>query len=136
MTAMVIDLIRRMIAAENPLAIQYRLADRVAEWESGIDTISRGAPALVFTHAPKEYGLAQTDCASALSYFDLAAPTLGLGACWAGFFMIAVSQYEPLQQALGLPAGHAAFGAMMVGYPKYKYRLLPPRNEPRIVWKQ
>jgi nitroreductase len=136
LTGLVIDLIRQMVAAKNPFAVQYRLANRVTEWESGIDTISRGAPVLVFTHAPKEYGLAQVDCASALSYFDLAAPTLGLGTCWAGFFMIAVSQYQPLQQALGIPAGHAVFGAMMVGYPKYKYHLLPPRNEAQITWKQ
>lgn len=136
LTGLVIDLIRLMVAAKNPFAIQYRLADRVAAWENGIDFISRGAPGLVFTHAPKEYGLAQVDCASALTYFDLAAPTLGLGACWAGFFMIAASQYPPLQQALGLPEGNAPFGAMMVGYPKYKYHRLPPRNEARIAWKQ
>lgn len=136
MAGMVIDLFRRMIEAKNPIAEKYRLANSVTAWESGADTISRGAPALVFAHAPKDYGLAQVDCTSALSYFDLAAPTFGLGTCWAGFVMIAAAQWPPLQQALGLPEGHAAFGAMMVGYPKYEYLRLPPRKEARITWKQ
>lgn len=135
LTGMVIEFMRRMITHQHPFATKYRLDNHLTAWENGIDTISRGAPGLVFTHAPKEYGLAQVDCASALSYFDLAAPSLGLGTCWAGFFMIAVSQYPPLQQALGIPEGHAAYGAMMVGYPKYKYHQLPPRNEPKIAWK-
>jgi nitroreductase/NAD-dependent dihydropyrimidine dehydrogenase PreA subunit len=136
MTGMVIDLIRRMVVAKNPFAEKYRLADAVTAWESGVDTISRGAPALVFVHAPKDYGLAQIDCTSALSYFDLAAPTFGLGTCWAGFVMVALAQWPPLQRALALPEGHAAFGAMMLGYPKYKYLRLPPRNEARIVWRE
>ncbi len=136
MAGLVIDLFRRMIEAKNPIAEKYRFANSVRAWESGIDTITRGAPALVFAHAPKDYGLAQVDCTCALSYFDLAAPTFGLGTCWAGFVMIAAVQWPPLQQALGIPEGHAAFGAMMVGYPKYKYHLLPPRNEARIIWRQ
>ncbi len=135
MTGMVIDLMREMIAADHPLAVQYRLADRVKMWENGTDLISRGAPGLVFAHAPKAYGLAGADCSIALSYFDLAAPTLGLGACWAGFFMLAVSQYPPLQKALALPEGNAVFGVMMVGYPKYRYQRLVPRNEPKIDWR-
>jgi nitroreductase/NAD-dependent dihydropyrimidine dehydrogenase PreA subunit len=136
MTGMVIDLIRQMVEAKNPFAEKYRLANAVTAWESGVDTISRGAPALVFAHAPKDYGLAQVDCTSALSYFDLAAPTFGLGTCWAGFFMVALAQWPPLQRALALPEGHAAFGAMMLGYPKYKYLRLPPRNEARIAWRE
>lgn len=136
MAGMVIDLFRHMIEAKNPFAEKYRLANLVTAWESGGDIISRGAPALVFTHAPKEYGLAQVDCANALSYFDLAAPTFGLGACWAGFFMIAASYWPPLLRTLALPEGNAVFGAMMVGYPKYKYHRLPPRKEAQLVWKQ
>jgi hypothetical protein len=26
------------------------------------------------------------------------------------------------------------YGAMMVGYPKFKYPRMPARNEPRISW--
>lgn len=136
LTGMVIDMIRKMVESKNPFAEKYRLGNAVAAWESGIDTITRGAPALIFVHAPKDYGLAQVDCTSALSYFDLAAPTFGLGTCWAGFVMVGLAQWPPLQQELALPEGHAVFGAMMLGYPKYKYLRLPPRNEARITWRE
>lgn len=135
LTGMVIDLIRWMVKNDHPMATRYNLAGFVTAWEQGVDIISRGAPALVMTHAPKEYGLAQVDCTSALTYFDLAAPTMGLGTCWAGFFMIALSQYQPLQDALALPEGHGVFGAMMAGYPKFNYQRLVPRKAPHITWK-
>lgn len=135
LTSMVVDLIRGMIAAEHPMSERYNLAGFVTAWEQGVDLISRGAPALVMTHAPKEYAMAPIDCTSALTYYDLAAPTLGLGACWAGFFMIALTQYQPLIDALELPEGHAVFGAMMTGYPKFRYQRLVPRKVANITWK-
>jgi nitroreductase len=65
---------------------------------------------------------------------DLAAPSFALGTCWAGFLMMAASHWPPLQNALSLPEGYACFGAMMIGYPKYKYQRLPLRKEPDIMW--
>jgi nitroreductase len=37
--------------------------------------------------------------------------------------------------ALGLPAEHRAFGAVMVGYPQLRYQRLPLRNIPRVSWR-
>ena len=135
LTGMVIDLIRHMIKEKHPMAEAYRLPSFVKAWELGTDRISRGAPALVITHAPKGYAMAPVDCAAALTFLDLAAPSFGLGTCWAGFFMLAISQWPPLQQALALPEGNACFGVMMVGYPKYKYYRLPLRKEADITWR-
>jgi len=87
------------------------------------------------THAPKKEQSAPSACTLALSYFELAAPSLGLGACWAGFFYAASNVWPPMQQALALPEGHASFGAMMVGYPEYAYHRLPLRSEPLITWR-
>jgi len=136
MAGMVVDMCRYLVKEKNPFAEKYRLDKTVTAWESGIDGITRGAPALVIAYAPKDYGLAQVDCTSAVAYLDLVAPTLGLGSCWAGFVMIAAAQWPPFQQALALPEGHASYGIMMVGYPKYKYHRLPPRNEAAITWKE
>ncbi len=132
---MVIDFMRAMVESKQPISASYRLDKLVDAWDAGIDIISRGAPALVFAYAPTSYGLAQVDCTSALSYLDLAAPSLGLGSCWAGFVMMATGNWPPLHAELALPEGYASFGAMMVGYPKYKYHRLPTRKEPEIVWR-
>ncbi len=135
MAGLVVDLIRHLIAENHPMTERYRLPRFITAWEAGTDLISRGAPGLVIAHAPKDYTLAQTDSSIALTFLDLAAPSFGLGSCWAGFFMMAASHWPPLQQALALPEGHACFGAMMLGYPKYKYHRLPLRKKADITWR-
>ncbi len=135
LTELVVDMIRGMVKAKHPMAEQYHLADAISAWESGHDTITRGAPALVVASAPQEYSLAQTDCTSALAYLDLAAPTLGLGCCWAGFVMGAANMFQPFQEALALPDGHICGGIMMLGYPKFSFNRLVPRNEAQITFR-
>jgi len=135
MAGLVVDLIRHMVAEKHPMAESYRLSGMVKAWEAGIDLIGRDAPGLVITHAPKDYMVAQVDCTIALTFLDLAAPSFGLGTCWAGFFMIAASHWPPLRQAFALPEGNACFGAMMIGYPKYKYHRLPLRKGADITWR-
>ena len=134
MSGLVVDLIRHMNAEKHPMAERYRKFDIVKAWEAGTDIVTRGAPGLVIAHAPKDYINAKTDCAIALTFLDLAAPSFGLGSCWAGIFTMAASQWPPLERALALPEGHACFGAMMIGYPKYKYHRLPLRKEADITW--
>jgi nitroreductase len=132
---MIIDMLRYLIMQGHPLAKAYRLERSVAAWEAGKDPVLRGAPALVVAHAPTSYPLAQVDSTAALTFLDLAAPTLGLGACWAGFFMMAAAQVPALQQALALPEGHACFGALMIGYPQYAYNRLPTRKTAVVSWR-
>jgi hypothetical protein len=47
---------------------------------------------------------------------------------------MAVNAYPPLFEALKLPAKHKAFGAVMVGYPKFRYHRLAPRKPPKATW--
>jgi nitroreductase/NAD-dependent dihydropyrimidine dehydrogenase PreA subunit len=135
MGAMIIDMLRYLIKEGHPLAKAYRLERSVVAWEAGKDPVLRGAPALVIAHAPTSYPLAQVDSTAALTFLDLAAPTLGLGACWAGFFMMAATQVPALQQALALPEGHACCGALMIGYPQYAYHRLPTRKAAVVSWR-
>lgn len=133
-SAQLIDVMRIAIAQNNPLAERMRLPAQVKMWDSGWDRVTRGAPALVLTHAPKNYSLATVDCSIALSYLDLAAPSFGLGSCWAGYVMILLQQFPELLQRLDLPEDHAVFGAMMVGYPKFGYYRLPTRHPAHLTW--
>ena len=41
----------------------------------------------------------------------------------------------PEVDAYCLQCGHKAYGAIMVGYPKFKYRRIPLRNPPRVTCK-
>lgn len=106
----------------------------VARWDKGRDPVLRDAPVLAAVHAPEQGYRPEVDCSIALASLELAAPAHGLGACWAGFFMNASGAYAPLRERLPLPEGHKIFGALMLGYPKYRYRYIPTRKPARITW--
>jgi nitroreductase/NAD-dependent dihydropyrimidine dehydrogenase PreA subunit len=124
-----------LIQEGSPLAATLHMDRVVAAWESGTDRICRGAPHVLVAHAPKDERTAPAACTIALTYLELATPAFGLGACWAGYFNAAANFWPPMAAALNLPRGHASFGAMMIGQPKFKYARLPLRNEPKTIWR-
>jgi nitroreductase/NAD-dependent dihydropyrimidine dehydrogenase PreA subunit len=130
-----IDWMRHAIQAQPELAKTLLLEHFVGHWENGMDYVSRSAPHLVLAHAHKDNMMAASACTIALAYLDLAARANGLGACWAGYVDAAARYYPPLQKELGLPADHASYGAMLVGYPKFKYYRIPVRGDAKITWK-
>jgi len=104
-------------------------------WKIGNDSVCRDAPHLLFAHIPANNPGAATDAIIALSHFDIAAPSFGIGTCWAGYLSMAVSSYKPLKEELDLPKGRKCAYAMMFGYPKYRSFGLPRRNPPEVLWR-
>ena len=135
LAGLVIDWMRFMLEEQSSFAKALHMDHVVASWEAGMDRVCRGAPHVIMAHAPKDERTAPAACTIALTYLELAAPSFGLGACWAGYFNAAATLWPAMQQALGLPQGHSSFGAMMVGHTKYKYLRLPLRNEAQITWR-
>jgi nitroreductase/NAD-dependent dihydropyrimidine dehydrogenase PreA subunit len=134
MAGLVVDWMRDFSKREPRLARTMHLGLLTAAWEAGMDVICWEAPHVILTHAPENDPAAARDCTIALTYLDLAAPSFGLGTCWAGYFMRAAAQWPPMQEALAFPAGHITTGAMMLGRSKYRYARLPPRKDPDISW--
>jgi len=135
LSGLVVDWMHTAIREVPGLADRLPLDRMVAARERGVDPILRGAPHVILAHAPRDLPSAQQDGLIALTYLELAAYSLGLGACWAGFLYFAVSSYRPIREALQFPARHHCLGAMMIGYPKHKLRRIPLRNEPKIIWR-
>jgi nitroreductase/NAD-dependent dihydropyrimidine dehydrogenase PreA subunit len=134
LAGIVIDWFRYLVEIESPFSKEFNLMRFVDEWEQGNDTVMRGAPALVINYIDKAYTGAETDCAIALTYFELAAATKGIGSCWGGIIKQGVEMWPPLRQALGIPENHLCLG-MMIGYPKFKYHRVPERNSLKISWR-
>jgi nitroreductase len=100
-----------------------------AAYDKGQDRILRGAPYLAIAHTGSEYGSARLDCAIAATTLELLAHTEGIGTCWAGFFLIAMADHaNPLYGLLGIPSDHQVGAALMMGYPKLRYRRVPQRK--------
>jgi len=135
LSALVAEWMRLMLEKSPDFALSLHLDKTLARWEGGEDVILRGAPSVVVAHAEKNNRMAPVSCTIGLTYLELAATGLGLGCCWAGYFNAAASTFAKMQQVLALPEGHQAFGAMMVGYPKFQYKRLPERRPPEVSWR-
>jgi len=135
LAGLVVDWMRNVIKEDPELAKGLGMKRFVADWEAGEDRICRGAPHLIIAHANGAIAAAQSSCTIALTYLELAAFSKGLGACWAGFFHRAATLYPPITQALNLPEGHQVFGAMLVGYPRYRYYCIPQRKKAAVTWR-
>ena len=129
-----VDWMREVLASSPESAPPY-MPMVVAAWDMGFDAVLRDAPALVVASAPREANNGMVEVALALCYFELAAPRLGLGTCWAGLLQGALLTSAPLRRMVGIPEGHPHHYPMMVGITKSKYYRLPERKAPRITWK-
>ncbi|BHH83473.1 nitroreductase family protein [Desulforhopalus sp. 52FAK] len=107
----------------------------VEAFNGGKDMIHRDAPCLLIAHASKLSPRPTEDCSIAMATVEIAAPAFGLGSCWAGFFMAAAKVHQPILEYLNLPEDHEVYAALILGYPKYKYSYIPPRNEAKIDWR-
>ena len=123
-----------MMKANPGMAAMFKGA--VEALDMGQDIFLRDAPAIVLAYAEKNGPMSATDCAIALGYFDLAAKTAGLGCCWAGFFYMSAGTYPDMIKAIALPEGFTPYGALMVGYPRYKYHRAPARKPADIIYRK
>jgi len=135
LSGIVVDWMRWMLGNMADVALSMHMDRTVVRYENGYDVVLRDAPAVIVAHARKENRVAPTAFNIALTYLELASTTMGMGACWAGYFNAAATTFPPMKEALALPMDHQAFGSMMVGYPKYRYQRMPSRNEPKITWR-
>lgn len=113
---------------ENP--IHFSFPRHVQAYRNdGMDTVLRNAPHLILATSSKDFKNGIKNTISAFSYLELFATSLGLGSCWAGLFeMCAFSNYYPLMKLFNIPEDKVITGAVMVGYPKYKYKKIVDRN--------
>jgi nitroreductase/NAD-dependent dihydropyrimidine dehydrogenase PreA subunit len=133
-----IEWLQWMIKTMPKVAAESNMEEKLERQKQKHDAFLRGAPALIITHASKAGSvslLGPIDSANALSFLDLAAYSLGLGTCWAGYIYFMANTFPPLREALALPEDHSAYGAILLGYNKFKYHRIPARKVPGIIWR-
>jgi len=130
-----VDWMRSLIKENAPIAEALHMGNIVKAWEDGSDPIFRGAPHVIMVYSLKDDMTAPAACTIALTYLELAAVSRGLGACCAGYAQMAVNASRDAQKLVGISSRAACHGAMMIGYPKFKYPRIPLRNEPHVLWR-
>lgn len=111
-------------------AARYKAVGRAYSRER--DPILRGTPNLVIAYADADTGWSRIDCVVALTYSELYAHALGIGACWAGYFTAAAQEFQPLREFLGLGEDAVVGGGQMLGWAGARYRRLPWRKNAPI----
>jgi nitroreductase/NAD-dependent dihydropyrimidine dehydrogenase PreA subunit len=126
---------RESVALETPYVSLMRIPEVLAGWESGRDVICRNAPHLIIAHGPEQQPSASHPAAIAITYLELAAASLGVGTCWAGFVFFGAAVSPKLHESLGLPNGQRCAGAVLVGWPALRHLRIPARRTPTISWR-
>lgn len=103
--------------------------------EEGTDTVLRNVPQIILATTAKGIPRGRENTIFSLAYLELYAPSLGLGSCWAGLLeMCLFDKYQPLLNLFNIPEDKEITGALMVGYPLYRYQRLVDRNPLEINW--
>jgi nitroreductase/ferredoxin len=132
---LVMDWLRQVVKNPQVVAASPYLPKIIAAWDAGSDSVLRSAPALVIAMAPPEAVMTgMVDLTLALSYLDLFAPAMGLGACWAGLLQGALVNLPAIKKAMGIPEDYPHHYPLMLGYPDVKFYRLPERKTPKITF--
>ena len=131
----VISWMRQLVDAKAEIAQMLHFNKMVGTWEQGEDRICRSAPHVLIAAGMKEDITAGQSCTIALAHLELAAHAAGLGACWAGYVHMALLQSDALRKQIGLSHRLNPHGAMLFGYPRFKYQRIPLRNKAAVVWR-
>lgn len=91
------------------------------------------APAVILYHAPaSKYGMADADAYIWATYTSIFANTLGLGSCFNGFITSAMKRNKKMRKEFNIPAAHVVHAALLVGFPKVKYKNESGRDKPVV----
>jgi nitroreductase/NAD-dependent dihydropyrimidine dehydrogenase PreA subunit len=132
--SLTIEWMRSAITSNSPAAQAFGFQRYVDQFEAGIDIICRDAHHLVFCYSIANYPVGQNDAIIATTQLELLLPAYGLGACWAGYAMMATKAMPEIRQLIGINDRYSVHTALLLGYPKHQYHRLPFRNKVDIKW--
>jgi nitroreductase/NAD-dependent dihydropyrimidine dehydrogenase PreA subunit len=97
--------------------------------------VFRNAPVVIIAHGLRKNTLCHANCAIAIRSMELLATSYGLGSCWVGFLIAsAMKSPKKINGMLGLPQSREIYGALMIGYPKHRYRYQILRKKREVIW--
>ncbi len=96
--------------------------------------ICHHAPAVILFHGEvSRTGMAEADANIWATYTSVYANAMGLGTCFNGFIVKAMGKKSKLNPHFKVPAKHQVYAALLLGYPKVKYRNEVSRQSPIVV---
>ena len=107
----------------------------IKKWDAGIDVVLRGASSLLIAYTDPDAMWGDIDATIAIETLDLAATTMNLGACWAGYFIVGSRNNPQINERLGLPGDRTIRAALMLGeVADESYSRVPFRPKAPVRW--
>ena len=103
--------------------------------KEGEDRLFYHAPVVILAHAESWDSSSSFNCSTALYQCSLMAQSLGLGCCFNGILVNAVNHNHKTKGWLDIPADHACYAAMTLGYPDVRYQRPVHRDPPKATWR-
>lgn len=125
------DLLARLNREAKEQAKQHEQLRQLANNEGF--NIFHGAPTVILVSGEETAIAIESDCAAATENMLLAAESLGLGACWVNFVLLAFSgrQGQELLRELNLPADYRPYASVALGY--RKAAVTEPPRKPDLI---
>jgi nitroreductase/NAD-dependent dihydropyrimidine dehydrogenase PreA subunit len=96
--------------------------------EGRSNEIIRNCPALMLFHSPVFEPVAAENCLLAAFHAILMAETLGIGTCINDLVPPACQRMPQIRDLLNLPEDREVYACITMGYPKYQFKRIPPRQ--------
>lgn len=106
----------------------------IVRQEANESQICYNAPAVILFHGEvSKTGMLEADANIWAANTSVYANTLGLATCFNGFITKAMGKKSKLNARFNVPSNHKVYAALLVGYPKVKYRNEASRQSPVVV---
>ncbi len=135
LTKLVIEWFRGFLenAPETPYTPVFK--GLVAAYDAGHNVITWGAPHLVSVATDEQAISGDADGIIAMSWFEIALNSFGLGCVWLGLVKMAAMQSPEVAALLKLPEGTKLQYTMIFGEPKLKVHKIPKRRPAKVYWR-
>jgi nitroreductase len=102
--------------------------------EAGQDPIFYDAPVVMIFHASQEKSTPKDDCVIASTTLSLLARTMGIESTYIGLLVGVAKDNREIHSELQLPPGNEILSALVMGYPRLKYRYAVDRKQIPTRW--
>jgi hypothetical protein len=96
--------------------------------EGKSNEISRDCPALMLFHSPAFEPSGQENCLLAAFHAVMMAQTMGMGTCLNGLIPPVFKRVPEARELIDLPEDRDVHASITLGYPKYPFRRIVPRD--------
>lgn len=101
-------------------------------YREGEDPILRHAPHVIFSIGPKKAVWGAVESGINLIYFNLAAETMKIGCCFAGYATAVAQRSKEVRELLGINEEEECFCAMIFGYKMVRACRIPVRPAVKV----